>query len=103
MVVVLSMSRKFLASCWCRNLVGNILPPGQVVVVCYDNFPHTFVLTLNEGNLTYVEGWKAIEMANSLFGFEGWSCSVELLTPDFVCLSNLVYFLITIIGRRKKW
>ncbi len=37
------------------------------------------------GSLMYLEGWKAIELANSIFGFEGWSCSVLELTPDFVC------------------
>ena len=36
------------------------------------------------GDLTYVEGWKTIELANSLFGFNGWSCSICDLTPDYV-------------------
>lgn len=35
---------------------------------------------------TYIESWKAIELANEIFGFNGWSCSIIDLTPDFVCL-----------------
>mmetsp|Transcript_20040 Transcript_20040/g.27588 ORF Transcript_20040/g.27588 Transcript_20040/m.27588 type:complete len:425 (+) Transcript_20040:91-1365(+) len=33
---------------------------------------------------TYVEGWKAIELANSILSFNGWSCSIAEITPDFV-------------------
>ncbi len=33
---------------------------------------------------TYVEGWKAIQLANQIFGFNGWSSSVVDVTPDFV-------------------
>lgn len=34
--------------------------------------------------LTYVEGWKAINLANEVFGFHGWSSSITSLTVDFV-------------------
>lgn len=32
----------------------------------------------------YVESWKVIELANSIFGFNGWSSSIVDLTPDFI-------------------
>jgi Rad52/22 family double-strand break repair protein len=37
--------------------------------------------------LTYAEGWQIINLANEVFGFDGWSSSVVNLTVDFVrCL-----------------
>ncbi|KAF9477808.1 hypothetical protein BDN70DRAFT_810022 [Pholiota conissans] len=33
--------------------------------------------------LTYVEGWKIINLANEVFGFNGWSSSIISLTTDF--------------------
>ncbi|EMD35475.1 hypothetical protein CERSUDRAFT_53707, partial [Gelatoporia subvermispora B] len=34
--------------------------------------------------LTYAEGWKIINLANEVFGFNGWSSSVVNLTTDYV-------------------
>ncbi|KAM5531612.1 hypothetical protein V8D89_014727 [Ganoderma adspersum] len=34
--------------------------------------------------LTYAEGWKIINLANEVFGFNGWSSSVVSITIDFV-------------------
>ncbi|KAI0346485.1 hypothetical protein BDW22DRAFT_1342656 [Trametopsis cervina] len=34
--------------------------------------------------LTYAEGWKIINLANEVFGFNGWSSNVVSLTTDFV-------------------
>lgn len=34
--------------------------------------------------LTYAEGWKIINLANEVFGFNGWSSSVVSLTVDFM-------------------
>ncbi|CAO1617585.1 unnamed protein product [Parajaminaea phylloscopi] len=34
--------------------------------------------------LWYVEGWKAIDLANDVFGFNGWSTSVIRLDTDFI-------------------
>jgi DNA repair and recombination protein RAD52 len=34
--------------------------------------------------LTYAEGWKMINLANEVFGFNGWSSSVVSLTVDFI-------------------
>uniref|UniRef100_A0A7S1TED3 Uncharacterized protein n=1 Tax=Compsopogon caeruleus TaxID=31354 RepID=A0A7S1TED3_9RHOD len=34
--------------------------------------------------LTYLEGWRAVDKANDIFGFNGWSCSVSSLELDFV-------------------
>ena len=38
--------------------------------------------------LTYVEGWKIINLANEVFGFNGWSSSVVNLTTDFADYSE---------------
>ncbi|CAG8527253.1 7046_t:CDS:10 [Acaulospora morrowiae] len=40
------------------------------------------------GKLIYIEGWKLINLANSVFGFNGWSSSIEDLTVDFVDCSD---------------
>jgi len=37
---------------------------------------------------TYIESWRGISLANSIFGFNGWSCSVVDLSPDFIEESN---------------
>ena len=34
--------------------------------------------------LTYAEGWKIINLANEVFGFNGWSSSIVNLTTDFI-------------------
>lgn len=34
--------------------------------------------------LTYVEGWKIINLANEVFGFNGWSSSIVSLNTDFM-------------------
>ncbi|KIY47888.1 Rad52/22 double-strand break repair protein [Fistulina hepatica ATCC 64428] len=34
--------------------------------------------------LTYVEGWKIINIANEVFGFNGWSTSITSLTTDYI-------------------
>jgi DNA repair and recombination protein RAD52 len=34
--------------------------------------------------LTYAEGWKIINLANEIFGFNGWSSSVVNLNVDFI-------------------
>ncbi|ADV20615.1 DNA strand annealing protein, putative [Cryptococcus gattii WM276] len=34
--------------------------------------------------LCYIEGWKVVELANDVFGFNGWSTTVVSLTTDFL-------------------
>ena len=34
--------------------------------------------------LTYAEGWKVINLANEVFGFNGWSSSIVGLTTDYI-------------------
>ncbi|KDQ09035.1 hypothetical protein BOTBODRAFT_117729 [Botryobasidium botryosum FD-172 SS1] len=34
--------------------------------------------------LTYAEGWKIINLANEVFGFNGWSSSIVSLTVDYM-------------------
>ena len=34
--------------------------------------------------LTYAEGWKIINLANEVFGYNGWSSSIVSLNTDFI-------------------
>ncbi|ETS65372.1 hypothetical protein PaG_00105 [Moesziomyces aphidis] len=34
--------------------------------------------------LTYIEGWKVIDLANEVFGFNGWSTTIRKLEIDFL-------------------
>ncbi|BEI93236.1 uncharacterized protein CcaverHIS019_0508640 [Cutaneotrichosporon cavernicola] len=36
------------------------------------------------GKLSYIEGWKVINLANEVFGFNGWSSSITRLQTDFL-------------------
>ena len=36
------------------------------------------------GQVGYLEGWRAIDLANGTFGFNGWSSSIQDVTVDFV-------------------
>jgi DNA repair and recombination protein RAD52 len=38
--------------------------------------------------LTYVEGWKVKNLANKLFGFNGWSSAITDVTVDFLEVEN---------------
>ncbi|EPX75176.1 Rad22 Rti1 [Schizosaccharomyces octosporus yFS286] len=35
-------------------------------------------------SVTYLEAWKAIELANEIFGFNGWSSSIQSIHVDYV-------------------
>jgi hypothetical protein len=39
--------------------------------------------------LLYIEGWKAVNLANEIFGFNGWASSITELKVDFVCAAFL--------------
>ena len=39
-----------------------------------------------QGTVAYLEGWKAINLANEVFGFNGWSSEILNFTIDFVSL-----------------
>lgn len=43
--------------------------------------------------LTYAEGWKVINLANEVFGFDGWASSITNLTVDFVSWPGIWIFL----------
>jgi DNA repair and recombination protein RAD52 len=46
-----------------------------------------FVSTRPSGNgvqVAYIEGWKAVQLANDIFGFNNWSHSVTSSSIDFV-------------------
>ncbi|KAH7058369.1 Rad52/22 double-strand break repair protein [Linnemannia elongata] len=38
--------------------------------------------------LTYIEGWKIKNLANKLFGFNGWSSTITDVTVDFLEVEN---------------
>ncbi|GJN89379.1 hypothetical protein Rhopal_002359-T1 [Rhodotorula paludigena] len=38
------------------------------------------------GKLTYIEGWRAIDLANEVFGYNGWFTDIKYLEADFVDL-----------------
>ncbi|KAG0340251.1 DNA repair protein rad52 [Podila horticola] len=38
--------------------------------------------------LTYIEAWRVKNIANSLFGFDGWSSTISDVTVDFLDVSN---------------
>jgi DNA repair and recombination protein RAD52 len=40
------------------------------------------------GKLTYAEGWKIINLANEVFGFNGWSSNIVSLVTDFIDYSE---------------
>jgi DNA repair and recombination protein RAD52 len=33
----------------------------------------------------YLEAWKVINLANEIFGFNGWSSSIQNIAVDYVC------------------
>lgn len=37
-----------------------------------------------QGIVPYLEGWKAISLANEVFGFNGWSSEILNISLDFV-------------------
>lgn len=41
------------------------------------------------GEVNYVESWKSIELANHSFDYNGWSCSIVDVSPDFVYIQNV--------------
>jgi hypothetical protein len=43
------------------------------------------------GKLTYIEGWRVINLANEVFGFDGWSSEVKSLEVDFVRQGILIF------------
>lgn len=49
-----------------------------------------------QGTVAYLEGWKAFNLANEVFGFNGWSSEILSFTIDFVrslCTRYLNYVL----------
>lgn len=58
----------------------------------------TSSLAATGGKLSYIEGWKAIDLANEVFGFNGWSSTIVRMDVDFVrcqCETTSVFSLLT--------
>ncbi|KAJ2725172.1 DNA repair protein rad52 [Coemansia sp. Benny D115] len=43
---------------------------------------------MGNSRLSYVEGWRIISIANEIFGFNGWSSSIQNLTIDFMDITE---------------
>jgi DNA repair and recombination protein RAD52 len=41
------------------------------------------------GKVQYLEAWKVINLANEIFGFDGWSSSIQHISVDYVYCLNL--------------
>lgn len=41
--------------------------------------------------LKYIEGWKLIDLANEILGFNGWSSSIVSQTVDYIDFENEKY------------
>jgi recombination DNA repair RAD52 pathway protein len=51
--------------------------------------------------LTYVESHKAIEIANAVFKFNGWSCNIVSLKEDYVIACMVFIVALGLLGRLK--
>lgn len=40
------------------------------------------------GQVAYLEGWRAFNYANEIFGFNGWSSEILNFTTDFIDVEN---------------
>jgi len=40
------------------------------------------------GKVQYLEAWKVINLANEIFGFNGWSSSIQNISVDYVCFAE---------------
>jgi recombination DNA repair RAD52 pathway protein len=54
-----------------------------------------------QGTVAYLEGWKAFNLANEVFGFNGWSSEILSFSIDFVLeifILNLPFSLISFLA-----
>lgn len=79
------MSKSISLICWTANWLVSMLPlalaPEAVSLPSRYESQITNELVVR---LNYVEGSKAIELANKIFGFNGWSSSIINFNEDFV-------------------
>ena len=52
---------------------------------------NSFIYILGQ-KVAYIEGWKATQLANEIFGFNGWSHSVSNCSVDFVDYNNSRFY-----------
>lgn len=48
---------------------------------------------LGGGRVSYIEGWRALNLANEMFGFDGWSSEIISKEIDFMDASNGRYLM----------
>ena len=62
-------------------------------VQCISIFEFSYIFSAMGGQrVVYIEGWKVIDLANDIFGFNGWSHSVTNSTIDFIDFFNGKFF-----------
>ena len=54
--------------------------------------------------VVYIEGWRLIDIANGIFGFNGWSHSVTSTSVDFIDHFNVrqKYFIFLVKSKQVK-
>lgn len=53
----------------------------------------------NNMKLTYLEGWQAIELANRIFGFNGWSSELKSIDVESDVINNRFFVYVTCVAR----
>lgn len=43
------------------------------------------------GKVQYLEAWKVINLANDIFGFNGWSSNIKNISVDYVRPTRFLY------------
>jgi recombination DNA repair RAD52 pathway protein len=51
------------------------------------------------GSVGYIEGWRSFNLANGIFGFNGWCSEILNITTDFVMLKYSIFLKV---GRLKR-
>jgi recombination DNA repair RAD52 pathway protein len=58
----------------------------------------------SKGTVSYLETWKAIELANQILGYNGWSSSIVEITQDYVSVTKLTMGIDhVLVGSNTKW
>lgn len=72
-----------------KDQIATRAGPGGCKRLFLDIDIHIF--TFHLAKVSYLETWRAIEIANHIFGYNGWSSSVINLSQDYVL--NNVFFI----------
>ena len=81
-----------------RDLARNTYHTALDLVDVMNSLISTNILA----KLTYLEGWKAVSLANEIFQFNGWSHSIVDQTVDYVLFTKIHYNIISWIVRMEN-